>query len=104
MKNKKNINLNVFYSTPNLFQTSCFKVAVCCRNVFAVTADVSLEHDQENYFQQKVSEKLLPSLKVKSFLFSDCSALFISFLLCSLCKSQINFDPAMCLDCNIWRV
>lgn len=56
MKNKENINLNVFYSVANLFQTFQNKVAVCCRNVFAVTADVSLDHDQENSFQQIVSE------------------------------------------------
>lgn len=57
-ENKENINLNVFYSTANLFQTSCYKVVVCCRNVFAVTADVSLEHDQKNLFSAECIGKL----------------------------------------------
>lgn len=57
MKNKENINLNVFYSVAIFSQTFQSKVVVCRRNMFAVTADTSLEHDQENSFQHIVSEK-----------------------------------------------
>lgn len=77
MKNKENSNLNVFYSAAILFQTFQNKVAVCRRNVFAVTADVLLEHDQEFSFRQNVSENFsLPSLKVESFCFQLFSVVY----------------------------